>query len=999
MMDISKGNGKRQKSFTDEEYYRSVVEKERIGVFICHCGTNISQIVDIPEVLEYSKTLPGVAVAVEYKYMCSDPGQELIRQLTDEYKLTRIVVSSCSPLMHEMTFRLATADAGLNQFMMQMANIREQVSWVHVDKKAATEKAKDLIRAAVRRVVFHKPLEVRRVPVNPNTMVVGAGISGIEAALKLAEGGHKVYLVEKDPSIGGHMAKFDKTFPTLDCAACILTPKMVSVGRNKNIEMLSLSQVEEVSGYVGNFKVRVREKARYVDLVKCTSCSQCALVCPVRNVPEEFNMNLSERTAIYRPFAQAVPNKYLIDKRGPAPCKVACPVGQEVPGYLSMIAEGKYKEAVEVIRRDNPLPSVCGWTCYHPCEKWCERDHVEKSISIRDLKRFPLEWAAKNSIEVTPPEPKERRAEKIAVVGAKPAGIAAAFQLARVGYSPTLFTPDAVKEIGLSDRVPDEMVKLDVEYLKKMGVVIADDKGITPDSLKAQGFKAIIIARGWEEEKKGTVDATKGDLGGVAFQIKDAITGETSIAGVFAVGLVPASAVMAVHPMRRGTDVAKVADAFLRGTDIAKVVEPLGDPSAMHREDYINPAWKLDYSNVLHNEREKLYEKGVVGDLRQLEASAKREAARCLSCGVCVECWECSRACGAMAINHDDKDVVRELEVGSIIITTGFKVFDAATATQFGYGQFDNVYTSLEFERICHASGPTLGRLLKKDGTEPKSIALLHCIGSRDKHFNEHCSRVCCMYSLKLAHLIKEKVHDCEVYELYIDMRCFGKGYEEFYNRLLQEGVQFIRGKAAEVSDFPSMPVHNGAKFGKGKLFVRCEDTLLGVPRELPVDMVVLSVGLEAAADQHKLQQIFKISRSADGFFLEKHPKLAPVNTASDGIFIAGCAQGPKDIPDSVAQGAAAAGAAMALIHAGEVVLEPTTAHIEVELCTGCGTCLTVCPFDSIHRNVTTRQAEINEALCKGCGTCIAACPSGAAQQWGFDDIQIVQELNALLKA
>lgn len=998
-MDISKGNGKKMKSFTDEEYYRSVVEKERVGVFICHCGTNISQIVNIDELIEYSKTLPGVVVAVEYKYMCSDPGQDLIKKLTEEHKLTRIVVSSCSPLMHEMTFRLATADAGLNQFMMQMANIREQVSWVHVDKKAATEKAKDLVRAAVRRVVFQHPLEVRKVSVNPNTMVVGAGITGIEAALKLAEGGHKVYLVEKEPSIGGHMAKFDKTFPTLDCAACILTPKMVSVGRNKNIELLSFTDVENVSGYVGNFKVRVREKARFVDLTACTSCSNCAVVCPVRNVPDEFNIGLSDRAAIYRPFAQAVPNKYIIDKRGPAPCKVACPVSQEVPGYLVLIAEGKYKEAVEVIRRDNPLPSACGWVCYHPCEKWCERDHADKSISIRDLKRFPLEWAAQNKVEINPPMPAVRKDEKIAIIGAKPVGIGAAFQLAKMGYSPTLFTPDPIKELGLSDRVPDEMTLLDIDYLKKMGVTILDDKGITPDSLKAQGFKAVIIARGWEEEKKGTVDASGGNLGGVEFKITNAETGETSIPGVFAAGLVTASPVMIVHPLRRGTDLAKIADAFVRGEDITKVVEPLGDPSIMNRSDFINPTWKEDYSNVPHAGREKLYEKGVSPSLAVIEAAAKREAARCLTCGVCVECWECSRVCGPMAINHLAEDKVRELEVGSIIITTGFKVFDAALATQYGYGRYDNVYTSLEFERISHASGPTAGKILKKDGTEPKAIALLHCIGSRDKHFNEHCSRVCCMYSLKLAHLIKEKNEHCDIYEMYIDMRCFGKGYEEFYNRLLNEGVHFIRGKAAEVSDFPSLPVKHNGKHEKGKLYVRCEDTLLGVPREIPVDMVILAVGLEPAADQEKIQHLFKISRSFDGFFLEKHPKLAPVNTASDGIFIAGCAQGPKDIPDSVAQGAAAAGAAMSLIHAGEVVLEPTTAHIEVSLCTGCGTCLTVCPFDAIHRNETTRQAEINEALCKGCGTCVAGCPSGAAQQWGFDDIQIVQELNALLRA
>jgi len=287
------GNGKRRLTFTEEENLRQYLEKERIGVFVCHCGTNIAGTIDIDEVVNYARTLPGVAFAGDHKYMCSDPGQNLIKEKIKELGLTRVVVSSCSPLMHELTFRHAVADAGLNEFLFQMANIREQVSWVTVDKRAATEKAKKLIRAAVTRVVFHKPLEVRKVPVNPNTLVVGGGIAGIESALKLAEGGHKVYLVEKEPSIGGHMAKFDKTFPTLDCAACILTPKMVSVGRNKNIELLSYSEVEEVSGYVGNFKVKVRKKARYVDPDKCTGCGLCWQNCPAFTIPAERVIKLN----------------------------------------------------------------------------------------------------------------------------------------------------------------------------------------------------------------------------------------------------------------------------------------------------------------------------------------------------------------------------------------------------------------------------------------------------------------------------------------------------------------------------------------------------------------------------------------------------------------------------------------------------------------------------------------------------------------------------------
>jgi len=364
-------------------------------------------------------------------------------------------------------------------------------------------------------------------------------------------------------------------------------------------------------------------------------------------------------------------------------------------------------------------------------------------------------------------------------------------------------------------------------------------------------------------------------------------------------------------------------------------------------------------------------------------------------------CGICSIVCEPDAVDYEMQDSFEEMEVGGIILATGYKTFDPARAKQLGYGKFDNVITSLEFEHLSHASGPTEGKFVRADGTEPKSVAILHCVGSRDKNFNEYCSRVCCMYSLKMAHLIREKVPDAEIYELYIDMRCPGSGYEEFYNRLLEEGVHFIRGKGVEVSDRPSnpwaKPIAGGTAEKNGQLFVRCEDTLLGVPRELPVDMVILSVGIEPAEGVEGVARVFKISSKADGFFMERHPKLAPVDTLSDGIFVAGCAQSPKDIPDSVAQGAAAASAAMSLIDAGEVTLEPITSVVDEDVCTGCKTCLLVCPFGAIARDEEKRVAVINDALCKGCGCCVAACPSGAITQRGFDDIQIEAELAALL--
>lgn len=648
---------------------------EKIGVYVCHCGSNIAQMVDCKNVVDYAATLPNVTVAREYQYMCSDPGQELIKKDIKELGLTRVVVASCSPLMHELTFRRAVEEGGLNQFLFQMANIREQCSWISEKKEMATERAKAIVGAAVKRVAFQEPLEVKKVPVNPNALIVGGGITGIEAALQIADSGKKVYLVEREPTIGGYMTRFDKTFPTLDCAACILTPKMVNVAQHPNIELLSYSDVTGFSGYVGNFTARIRRRPRYVEEEKCNGCGLCTEKCPI-SVPSEFDCGLGKRKAIYRPFPQAVPNIPVID-----------------------------------------------------------REHC-------------------------------------------------------------LF-----------------------------------------------------------------------------------------------------------------------------------------------------------------------FTKGI--------------------CKVCV------KFCPRGAINFDQKEEFLDLEVGAAILATGFDLFDASKVKQYGYGRLPNVITSLEFERFSHASGPTGGKILLKNGQTPASIAILHCIGSRDTNFNEYCSRVCCMYSMKMAHLAHEKTEG-KVYEFYIDIRAFGKGYEEFYKRLLNEDTVFIRGKAAEVTDVAQTPAE------KGRLIVVAEDTLLGIVRRTPVDMVVLSVGLEPRKDAADLARIFSISRSQDGFFLERHPKLAPVSTASDGIFIAGSCQGPKDIPDSVAQGAAAAANVLSLIDRKEVTLEPTVAVIDEESCSGCKICLGLCPYNAITFDETKKVSKVNDALCKGCGVCVAGCPSGAIEQRNFTDAQLLAEVESV---
>jgi heterodisulfide reductase subunit A len=355
------------------------------------------------------------------------------------------------------------------------------------------------------------------------------------------------------------------------------------------------------------------------------------------------------------------------------------------------------------------------------------------------------------------------------------------------------------------------------------------------------------------------------------------------------------------------------------------------------------------------------------------------------------KCRACEKFCEAKAIDFEQTEKVVDLDVGSIIVTTGFDSFDPSPMSQFGYGRYDNVITGFQFERMSSASGPTGGKILLKDGSQPRSVAILHCIGSRDLNYHEYCSRVCCMYSLKFSHLIREKIPDAEIYQLYIDLRCFGKGYEEFYNRLQEEGVNFIRGRAGEITDVAENPEE------KGRLVVVCEDTLIARQRRLPVDMVVLSTALEPRADAGETAKLFSISRSRDGFFLEKHPKLDPVATTTDGVFVAGCSQGPKDIPDTVAQASAAAARVMAMISKGKVEIEAATAVIEEELCSGCQTCISLCPYTSISFDKEKKVSVINEAMCKGCGTCAAACPSGAITSRHFTSKQIMAQLEGVM--
>jgi heterodisulfide reductase subunit A len=651
----------------------------RIGVYICHCGSNIAGRVDVEEVARWAKeTLGGVVLARDYKFMCSSLGQRMIEEDIKEHQLDRVVVAACSPHLHEKTFRKACSSGGLNPYLMEMCNIREHCSWIHKDNAAATEKAKALVSASTRRVRYQEPLEPTYVDVNPATLVVGGGIAGMQAALELADAGYPVYLVERQPSIGGHMAQFDKTFPTLDCSACILTPKMSDVGQHENITLLTYSELEEVSGSVGQFKVKVRQKARYVVYEDCTGCGICVEKCP-RKVPDtDFEVGMANRKSIYMPFPQAVPRIPVIDRES------------------------------------------CTW--------------------------------------------------------------------------------------------------------------------------------------------------------------------------------------------------------FAR-----------------------------------------------------------------------QRCRACEKFCPTGAIDFEQEDEILEFEVGNIILATGWKLFDCRKMTQYGYGRLANVFTNLEFERLCNSAGPTNGKIVLRDGeTEPKSVAIVHCVGSRDANHNAYCSAVCCMAALKFGHVVKEKT-DAEVYSFYIDMRTNQKGYEEFYERLAEEGMHFIRGKVAEVTDIARTPEE------QGKLIVQVDDTLLGRRRRIPVDMVVLMGAMEPQEDAKELGVKCGIACSAAGFFAERHPKLDPVATMTNGVFVAGTCQGPKDIPATVAQGAAAAARVAGMISRGKVMIEPVVATIDAEHCSGCRICNNLCPFNAIEFDQEDKVSIIVTALCQGCGTCVSACPAQVISGAHFSNEQILAQIEGAL--
>ena len=497
----------------------------KIGFYICHCGINISYKVRVEEVASFAGKLKDVIVARDYKFMCSDPGQAMIEKDIKELGLNRIVVASCSPRLHGKTFMGVCQRAGINPYFFQMASVREQVSWVTADEDEATDKAKSLSAAAIYRVAYHESLETRQAPVNPDMLVIGGGIAGMQASLDIASSGLQVYLVEKDTTIGGHMLQFDKTFPTLDCSACIGTPKMVDVAQDSNIKLLSYSEVTDVSGFIGNYTVTVRRKPRYVKEDLCTGCGECEKVCPV-SISNSWNVGLGNRKAIDRTFPQAIPITFNIEKKDRAPCVITCPAGINVQGYIQHIGQGKYVEAVQLIMERLPLPGVLGRICPHPCEAECRRLEVDESLTIRELKRFAADQV---DLENLPVPEIEDRPEKVAVVGSGPAGLTVAYYLRLKGYQVTIFEAlpalGGMLRVGIPDyRLPPEVLDREVGYILSLGIDAQTERSLGTDfslaDLEKEGFKAVFLGIGAHRSLKMNIQgegAFEGILDAVEF--------------------------------------------------------------------------------------------------------------------------------------------------------------------------------------------------------------------------------------------------------------------------------------------------------------------------------------------------------------------------------------------------------------------------------------------------------------------------------------------------
>ncbi|MFX0042623.1 MAG: FAD-dependent oxidoreductase [Candidatus Hodarchaeota archaeon] len=902
-----------------------------------------------------------------------------------------------------------------------------------------------------------------------SVMIVGAGIGGCQAALDLADSGMKVYLVDKEPSIGGVMAQLDKTFPTNDCSMCILAPKLVAVDRHPNIELLTYSDVLNIEGEAGNFNATINKKTRYIYEDKCTGCGDCVQACPVQ-VPDEFNQKLDNRKAVYLQFPQAVPFKVLIDKQGIAPCKDACPAHVNAQGYVALISKRSYREALNLIRERCPLPSVIGRICPRFCESVCNRAELDDPINICGLKRFVADYVRDNlEEEITFLE--DKKEEKVAIVGSGPAGLTVAYHLARRGYPVTIFEKEpyagGMLRLGIPDyRLPPDILESDIEHIKKYGVEIKTNTPIGPDltldDLKKQGFKAIFIAIGLHNSRKmdfecediedviygveflrklnlsekvpnlkdkvvGVVgggdvamDAARSSIRlgakkviiiyrrseqempasreeidrareegiefkfltvptkdtsgkgkklteieciemklgepdesgrrrpiaieGSEFKMKidtlilsigqepdctliesaskkklyinkwgyietDEISFATNIPGVFAGGEIVTGAGSAIEAIATGNKAAIVIEKYLKGENISELKETIPDYKVA---DVITSASIQNIESFSCQERnefticvpdERIYNFNEVASGMDEESSIE-EASRCLNCGVCCECFECVRACQANAVDHSLTDETISINVGAVILALGSDEYIPKLGNIYGYGEYPNVITSIELERILNASGPFKGEVVRpSDNTHPKKIAFLQCIGSRDKKINhEYCSSVCCMYTTKEAVIAKEHLNTLEPTIFSMDIRAYGKDFDKYIERAKNDyGVRYIRSRISSIKE-----IHDS-----NDLKIRYETEEGQIIEEI-FNMVVLSIGLQPNPNAIRLTKKLNIKLNEYGFC--ETTNFNPIETSRPGIYVCGTFKEPKDIPETVIEASAAAGVVNVLL-------------------------------------------------------------------------------------
>ncbi|MFZ5451992.1 MAG: FAD-dependent oxidoreductase [Thermodesulfobacteriota bacterium] len=752
-------------------------------------------------------------------------------------------------------------------------------------------------------------------------MVVGGGIAGMQASLDAAAAGFKVYLVEQDISIGGVMAQLDKTFPTNDCSTCLISPKLIEVAQHPDIQILTQAQLEKLEGEAGHFTVTLKREPRYIDAAKCNACGACSEACPVL-LPSTFDEGLGKRPAAYRHFPQAVPSTFAIKKYDRAPCSLTCPAAINVQGYVQLIKMGKYREAVQLIMERLPLPGVFGRLCPHPCEGKCQRKKLDEAVAIRGLKQFVADQVDLSAIT---PRPAAVRREKIAIIGSGPAGLTCAYHLARRGYRPTIFEsadrPGGRLRVGIQDnRLPEDVLDREIDNILRLGVTLKTNitlgKDFTLDELFDQGFQAVFLGLGRlrPSKKAPTIgqEAALGALadGGIAVSKKDTIsvdetTYQTSRPGVFAGGDVQTGPRIAIEAVAGGIEAAESIDRYLRGVDLKEDREL---PQRLTREGKWNPIPEKEFGKprvvMAQLSGPESLEGSKKNNLGYTEDQALAEASRCLNCGGCSECLQCVEACQAGAIDHQQKPRTETLEVGALILAPGFRPFDANLAPEYGYGRYPNVVTSLEFERILSATGPCDGHVKRpSDGQEPKKIAWIQCVGSRDaSRGREYCSYVCCMYAAKQSIIAREHAPQIEPTIFFNDFRAQGKGFDRYYERARSEhGVRFNRCLISRVAQNPR--THN--------LELNYLDADDRIQTE-EFDLVVLSVGLSPHPATRQLAQVCGIATDKWGFV--ESPPFKLVETSRKGIYTCGVFQSPKDIPETVSQASAAAGAAATLL-------------------------------------------------------------------------------------